>query len=303
VTDLVIRPLTAGEEHLFTSMPDPGLVGFAAYGQRYPHHTGKPGHDRYRPEWSWVALRDDTVVARAAWWAGPNDDKPLMLDWFDFTDADAATEILRTAPRTDYTMLIPPDWQENPEVKAAAEARLAAAEAAGMSVLVERHNYLWTPECGVPERPGRLRFRPVADEDDLEAAFRLVNDGSLDAHVRRNIAKSGLEASAKEEMDFLRWLPSPHEWWRLAYTPDGALAGFSIPAENFNSPIIGYIGVVPAHRGNGYAYDLLVEATHLLAGEGAKKIVASTDVTNTPMAAAFAKAGYPIYRNRIDLTW
>jgi RimJ/RimL family protein N-acetyltransferase len=58
---------------------------------------------------------------------------------------------------------------------------------------------------------------------------------------------------------------------------------------------------VPEHRGRGYAYDLLVEATHRLAGEGADRIVAATDQANLPMAAAFAKAGYPIAQERIDL--
>ncbi|GAA5185569.1 hypothetical protein GCM10023322_29870 [Rugosimonospora acidiphila] len=26
------------------------------------------GVGEYRPEWTWIALRDGTVVARAAWW-------------------------------------------------------------------------------------------------------------------------------------------------------------------------------------------------------------------------------------------
>lgn len=65
--------------------------------------------------------------------------------------------------------------------------------------------------------------------------------------------------------------------------------------------MIGYIGVVPERRGHGYAYDLLVEGTQLLAAEGVDRIVAATDSTNTPMAAAFAKAGYPITSHVINL--
>jgi hypothetical protein len=45
----------------------------------------------------------------------------------------------------------------------------------------------------------------------------------------------------------------------------------------------------------------LVEATQLVVAEGADRIVANTDVTNLPMAAAFAKAGYPVTDHRIDL--
>jgi RimJ/RimL family protein N-acetyltransferase len=54
-------------------------------------------------------------------------------------------------------------------------------------------------------------------------------------------------------------------------------------------------------RGRGYAYDLLAEATHLLVAQGTDRIVASTHAANAPMAATFAKAGYPVAQQRIDL--
>ncbi|GAA2287727.1 GNAT family N-acetyltransferase [Nonomuraea roseoviolacea subsp. roseoviolacea] len=299
MTDLVIRPLVAGEESLFDSLPDPGLVGFAAFGDTY---TAMAAAGEYRPEWSWVALREGKVVARAAWWAGPDDDKPMALDWFDFTDADAAVELLRTAPlRAEYSMKLPRGWRETPEVREQAQARIDAAVAAGMSVLVERYRYEWTPDCGVPERPGRLVFRPEPDDEVILEVFRRVGQGSLDAHTRRTTAESGPDAAAREELDLLRWLPSPREWWRLAYTPGGDLVGLTVPAANHSAAIVGFVGVVPEHRGNGYAYDLLVEATHLLVAEGVERIVAGTDQHNLPMAATFARAGYPIAQERIDL--
>lgn len=49
-------------------------------------------------------------------------------------------------------------------------------------------------------------------------------------------------------------------------------------------------------------HDLLGECTRFLAGLGAAKIVANTDVGNVPMAAAFARAGYiQEPRHRLDL--
>lgn len=297
--NLVIRALKPGEAALFEALPDPGLVGFAAFGDTYTEMAAK---GEYRPEWTWVALRDDVVVARAAWWGGPDDDEPKALDWFDFTDEQAAVRLLREAPLSaEYSLKLPPGWRETPDVRAAAEARLAAATAAGLELLVERYRYLWTPRCGLPERPGRLEFRPEPDDDVILEVFRQINTGSLDAHVRRSIATSGLEASAQEQLDFLRWMPSPREWWRLAYTPAGDLAGMAIACAHYSDPVVGYIGVVPAHRGQGYAYDLLVETTQLLVAQGAERIVAGTDTGNFPMAAAFAKAGYVIEQHRIDL--
>ncbi len=299
MTDLVIRSLAAGEEHLFDSLPDPGLVGFAAFGDTYRDMAAA---GEYRPDWCWVALRAGAVVARAAWWGGPKDDKPIALDWFDFTDADAAVELLRTAPLSaNYTLKLPPGWRDDPAVRAAAEARLSAAGRAGLTPLVERYRYCWTPACGLPARPGRLDFRPEPDDAAIFDVFRRIHQGSLDAHARHTIAASGLDAAAQEDLDYLRWMPSPREWWRLAYTPTGDLVGLAAPSRNYSDPLIGYIGVVPEQRGHGYAYDLLVEVTQMLVAEGVDRIVASTDMTNTPMAATFARAGYPVVQHRIDL--
>ena len=298
MTGLVIRPLTAGEEPLFDALPDPALVGPGAFGARYADTAAR---GNYRPANTWVALRDGVVVARAAWWGRPDQPAPAVLDWFDFTDQDAAVELLRTAPGpAAYSLALPPGWRDRPAVAEAARARISAAEAVGMTVLVERYGYRWTPGCGLPARPGRLEFRPEPDDDVILDIFRRVHQGSLDAHARRVIAESGLDAAAAEDLEILRLMPSPREWWRLA-TAEGAVVGLTVPSRNYTDPVIGYVAVLPEHRGHGYAYDLLVEATHLLVAEGADRIVANTDVTNLPMADTFAKAGYPVTDHRIDL--
>ena len=296
--DLVIRPLSAGEEPLFDSLADPALVGPAAFGVRYGDIVAR---GNYRPAFTWVALRDGVVVARAAWWARPQDDAPVVLDWLDFIDQGAAVELLRAAPGpAEYSLALPPDWRDRPAVAQAAQARIAVAEAVGMTPLVERYGYRWTPNRGLPARPGRLEFRPEPDDGVILDIFRRVHQGSLDAHARRVIAASGVDAAAAEDLEILRLMPGPREWWRLA-TADGDLVGLTVPTRNYRDPVIGYVAVLPEQRGRGYAYDLLVEATHLLVAEGADRIIANTDVTNVPMAAAFAKAGYPVTDRRIDL--
>ena len=299
MTELVVRPLTAGEEPLFNSLADAALVGPAAFGARYSETAAR---GNYRPANTWVALLDGVVVARAAWWGRPQDDAPVVLDWFDFTDQDAAVQLLRTAPGpAEYSLALPPGWRDQSGVAEAGQARISAAEAVGMTPLVERYGYRWTPGCGLPARPGRLDFRPEPDDNVILDLFRRVHQDSLDAHAQRAIAVSGLDAAAAEDLEILRLMPSPREWWRLASAADGELVGLTVPSRNYTDPVIGYIAVLPEHRGHGYAYDLLVEATQLLVAEGADRIVANTDVTNLPMAATFAKAGYPVTDHRIDL--
>lgn len=298
---LELRPLTAGEEHLFLSITEPALVGVQSFGRDYLE-TAALG--QYRPEWTWVALRDGKVVARAAWWAGPDDDEPIALDWLDFADGEdeAAAELIRKAGfDAEYCLLLPPRWRDRPDVRSAAEQRIDVAKRAGMTPFVERLRYRWTPADGLPPRPGRLEFRQEPDNGAIFDVLRRIVVGSLDAHEVRTRDKDGADAAARDEMEFLNWMPSPREWWRLAYTPDGDLVGLAVPGRNYGGPVVGIIGVVPEQRGHGYAYDLLVETTHLLVEAGADEITAETDTTNTPMAANFAKAGYPITQERVYL--
>lgn len=301
MTDLVVRPLVAGEENLFYELNEPALVGVQTTGRDYRDLVEL---GPYRPEWTWVAQRGGRVVARAAWWAGPDDDKPIALDWLDFApgEDDAAVELIRTSGITaEYCLVLPPHWRDTPAVRTAGEARIAVAERAGMRQFVERLRYTWTPSDGLPERPGRLRYVPEPDDENIRTTLARIVDGSLDAHHRMATTESGPDAAVRDEMEFLHWMPSPREWWRLAYTPDGDLVGLTVPGRNYGGPVIGIVGVVPEQRGRGYAYDLLVEATHLLAAEGAEEITAETDTTNTPMAATFARAGYPISQERVYL--
>ena len=72
--DLTLRPITGPDElDLFNSLPyvlNDEVGGDLAAGRR-------------RPEWLWLALRGDRVVARAGWWSRAGDPHPLVLDIFD----------------------------------------------------------------------------------------------------------------------------------------------------------------------------------------------------------------------------
>jgi RimJ/RimL family protein N-acetyltransferase len=96
---------------------------------------------------------------------------------------------------------------------------------------------------------------------------------------------------------------SPRDWWRVATRPGGEPVGFVVPARNAYNPIIAYIAVLPAHRGNGYIDDILAEGTRVLAEQDVPRIRASTDLGNVPMANAFRRAGYSDFKREINMTW
>lgn len=273
---------------------------------------------RRRPEWMWVALRGDRLAARAAWWGQPEHDRPLLLDFFDLDGGSpdrvevgarlltaAIAEVIPAAGRPpEYVRFVPPDWRDDDAARPIVEDRMAALELAGARLFIERLRLEWRPGTPIPEQSGRLRYRPVLDRDELVSLMTLVLDGTLDAHSQADLASMTPEraAVAHYERELANYR-SPRAWWRVATLPDGEPVGFVTPARNDYNPIIGYLGVVPAHRGKGYIDDILAEGTRILAAQHVPRIRAATDLGNTPMAGAFERAGYVNFERSINMTW
>ncbi|WP_155354706.1 GNAT family N-acetyltransferase [Acrocarpospora macrocephala] len=302
-----MRPIVGREElDLFCRLPyvlDDELAGDLDSGRR-------------RPEWMWIALRGDRLVARLAWWARRKDDPPFMLDTFDLDDAeglDTGVRLLETAMAAtlpagavppEYSRFVPPGWRDDSTSRRAVEDRMAVLERAGARLLVERLRLEWRPGTPIPEPSGRLRFRPVGDREEFVDLMTAVLDGTLDAHSRADLDRSPAAQVAAEQYDGeLMDYKGPRDWWRIATTPGGEPVGFVIPTRNSYNPIIAYIGVLPAHRGNGYIDDLLAEGTRILAAQDVPRIRASTDVGNVPMAQAFERGGYVNFQGEINMTW
>ncbi|MEV4106530.1 GNAT family N-acetyltransferase [Nonomuraea sp. NPDC049695] len=265
----------------------------------------------YRPEWTWIAEVDDQIVGRALWW-GPRDSAyPVALDCLDVDPAVGertaiAAELIRAAltgfPQpVQYAIKAAGGRRDDPLTSAAVEWRRAAAHAAGLTREVERLQFEWTPADGVPPATGVLRFAEASDEEFL-TVFTRIAEGSLDAQTRANLAAKGVDATAREEMDFYLRAPGKREWWRIAYTHEGEVAGMAIPSATPYSVNVGYLGVVPEFRGRGYVDEILGEITRMHAANGELRITATTDVSNAPMAAAFGRAGYRNTEIRINLS-
>ncbi len=267
--------------------------------------------DMYRPEWTWIAEHDGQVVGRALWWGPQGRPHPVALDCLDVDPAvgdrvAVAAELIRAAlarfpEPVQYTIEVTGGWRDDPATSAAVEWRRAAAHAAGLTREVERLQFEWAPADGVPPAAGRLRFTEASDAEFL-AVFRRIAEGSLDAQTRANLAAKGVDATAREDMDFYLRAPGKREWWRIAYTREGEVAGMAIPSATAYNVNVGYLGVVPEFRGRGYVDEVLAEITRLHATNGESRITATTDMGNAPMAAAFGRAGYRNTGIRINLS-
>ncbi|UCM91292.1 GNAT family N-acetyltransferase [Streptomyces marincola] len=309
--DLVLRPIDGPRElALFTRLPyvlNEELSDDLAAGRR-------------RPEWMWVALRGDHLLARAAWWGSAGEGEPFLLDVFDIDDeagererVDLGVRLLRAAMAAvfppgarppEYNRSVPPDWREGGAAGRIVGDRMLALERTGARLFVERLLLEWRPGTPLPGPRGRLAFRPVRDTEEILGLMTRVLDGTLDAHSRADLTRmTPREAAAGHYERELARYRSPREWWRVATLPDGEPVGFVTPARNDYNAVIGYLAVLPEHRGNGYIDDILAEGTRILGEQDVPRVRAATDLGNTPMARAFQRLGYVTFERRICMTW
>lgn len=90
---VTIRPLSGPDD-----LPRFNQLDYVLDGE----YAGDLDHKRRRAEWMWLALRDDRLVARAAWWGPAGAGKPWLMDVLD-VDLGApdrhqvAVDLVRTA--------------------------------------------------------------------------------------------------------------------------------------------------------------------------------------------------------------
>ncbi|MBR8745405.1 GNAT family N-acetyltransferase [Nocardiopsis sp. MG754419] len=307
---LTVRPLTGPEElELFS--------GFSyALDHEFPVDMAE---GRRLPQWMWVAMQGDRLVARLSWWRRDQDDRPLLLDVLDVVDAAdvdrvaVAEHLVRTAAATvldegspwpEYLRFLPAGWREDPDQRAMVRDLMTALENTGAHLLTERLRFTWRDGSLEPRPRGRLRFREIEDTADILDLMTRALEGTLDTHDNVDLReKSAREVAEANFADEFAAYSTPRAWWRVATSAEGEPVGFVIPARNAYHPIIAYIAVLPEHRGHGYIDDLLAEGGRVLREAGVDHINSATDLGNQPMARAFQRAGYDVESGVITMVW
>ncbi|BFU46662.1 acetyltransferase [Krasilnikovia sp. MM14-A1004] len=289
MTELVIRPLVAGEEQLFDSMPDP-LPQLRQVG--YADGIAAGG---FRPERTWIAIRAGRVVARAAWALPPG---AVGAPWLDRFDLDAEPEVgaalLHAAHEAlggpaVYYAAVPAHWRRRADVFAVVTAPMAAARLAGLIERGERLRFSWagTP---LPAASGRYTFRPATHTAEINALVARVAEPDVltGAETARTVA--GVDLAT----DPLAWLTGPPEDWRIALGA-GEPVGLAGTAGHACYPQLAYLGLLdPAARS-----DLLAEAVRVLVSGGAHEVVADVDAHRVGVVAELERTGFRQLRARV----
>ena len=188
-----------------------------------------------------------------------------------------------------------PQYQEHED------ARLRLLEETGYGLL--RDGLRWR-RSGSAEREASqehaLVFRalPEVGEEVFVDAIASSYEGTRDSWLARNVEERGTLGAARTDFGVYQGFEYLPEWWELAYTGDGALAGVIMPARNPSAAVIAYVGVVPEQRGRGFAAELVRRGTEQLLESGAEEIQGDCDLDNIGMVKGFERAGYEQFARR-----
>ncbi|MEH1168694.1 acetyltransferase [Micromonospora sp. CPCC 205539] len=290
MTDLIIRPLVAGEETLFESMPDP-----LPQLRKNSYADGIAGGG-FRPEHTWIAQRAGRVVGRAAWLLPPG---AVGAPWLERFDLDAEPEVgaalLRAAhealggPRLYYAAM-PAHWRRRPEVLAVMEAPMAAARLAGLVEQGERVRCSWTG-TPLPATPGRYVLRPAANPAEINGLVGRIAEPDVLTGVEIARVVAGVDLAT----DPLAWLGgTAGDEWRVAVDA-GVPVGLVGTAGDACYPLLVYLGLLD----EAVRAELLAEAVRVLADGGAREVIADVDAHRVAVIAELERTGFRQLRARV----
>lgn len=264
-----------------------------------------------KPEWCVLGLETGAPAARGALWGFPGEAVPRDLvlietDWSD-EDLSAGQALLAKlhelaaalgAKELTHSVDSPP---AAPQYQEHADARVRLLEQAGYGLLRDGLRWRYAGSAAAEaKQESALEFRTVSDvgEETFVEAIAATYEGIRDSWISGRIDESGALGAAwadfrdEQEMDYLP------EWWELAYTADGNLAGVIMAARNPTAAVISYVGIVPESRGRGLAPQLVRRGTRRLLGSGAEEIRGDCDRDNIGMIKAFERAGFEEFARR-----
>jgi RimJ/RimL family protein N-acetyltransferase len=277
-----------------------------------------------RLDWCFIAEIDGTARARLALWALPGTGEPLDFVLFnaDWRVATVETESAAVAllhhietvfrasglESIGHCQDVPP---REPQWQSDRDKREQLLKREGFQI--SRHTLRYRlQEQRVDaesshESSIRLDLAPMSESDHalLLSLVAEVASASHDQLDRDGCAEHGAIEHARLLIEDLRDMRIDEGWWQIAYERDaeggrGSAVGFILPTASADMGTIGYVGVLPSHRGKGYIDTLLDYAGKTLASAALPRIVADTDLSNTPMARAFERNGWVHFGERLE---
>lgn len=237
------------------------------------------------------------VVLVEAPWEDADDGRSVALPLLEHACAEArargAAELLHVLD----SPVQPPQYQYGPAVR----ERVFAD--AGFALVRAGRRFRWLAGRELPPEDPRLTFRglPELGEEPFVALLARLLAGTADTWLAADVAEHGLRGAAEKLFADSRELEHDPAWYEIGFTAAGAPAAVSLPAVSPSFPVIGFVGVDPDHRGQGFSASVVARGTRILAAHGATEIRGDCDAGNAAMAKGFERGGYVNFADRREL--
>jgi ribosomal protein S18 acetylase RimI-like enzyme len=177
----------------------------------------------------------------------------------------------------------------NAEVHDTPQEKIAVLTGMGFELFHEKQGYWWEHDGTAIHRPPDLEWAALGEvgRERYAAVMAPCGEGTLDRNDRFYWEGCGADNWAQQMLE----LHDPEMW--LLGLDDGEPVGYvAVNADDDWGATISHIGVVPGHRGNGHVHRLLQAAMALCLERDITTMLSDVDVLNTPMRAAFLRAGH-----------
>jgi RimJ/RimL family protein N-acetyltransferase len=165
----------------------------------------------------------------------------------------------------------------------------AALEAAGFRP-VRRKAFVERTLDDLPSVPPGLVLRSLAEVGERAFCARMAEASEGDPFEERKGAERDLDREWRELVSYAGDLFRPDRWWTV--DDDSGPVGVVLPqAFSTEKGTLFYLGVLPHRRGVGLGRALHAQGLHLLAAQGLRRYVGSTDLRNEPMRRVFERNG------------
>lgn len=257
-----------------------------------------------RPEWCFVADDGGSRLGRVGFRVSPTTSDPAWLGTLPAYEAavyglevsgsrEVGRRLFAHAVREIGTALPATlELRLNTAFRDDARALATLAEGWGFTLFQEKRGFEWKDDGSDVDLPRRLEFLSV-DEAGIEA-YRSVmarcGEGTLDRNDRYYWEGCGPDNWAGQMTEYLD--PEDAPMWLLGYARDEPVGYVAVVRDEELVSTIAHIGVVPEHRGHGYAGDLLAAATAVARRAGLARMLSDVDVFNRPMAETMRRAGH-----------
>jgi GNAT superfamily N-acetyltransferase len=127
---------------------------------------------------------------------------------------------------------------------------------------------------------------------EIIALMEKTSERCCDSQIELYRQRLGGKADAEMTLQMMESITYDPRWWRVALSGERETVGIIFPVVAFGEPTIGYIGVIPEHRGRNIASFLLSEAWSLMERQGHSTLSAEADERNIAMHRVLTKSQF-----------